>query len=103
IEEMVVVREPVAKFTESARDDVEDIAGLTGRHLLPKAGDAYATLYAHFPVVRLQFAGQQLQQRRLAGAVAADQGDALARLDRQVDTFKQQGTTDAEVNAVHVQ
>ena len=55
---------------------------------------------ADFAVVRLDLAGQQFQQGGLAGAIAADQGDALAGLDGQVDIFQQQRAADAVVDVL---
>ena len=87
-----------AEFAEPGGDHVEDVALGAMRHFLLQPGDAAAAFEADLAVVGLDFAGQQLEQGRLAGAVAADQGDALARFDRQIDVFEQERAADAEVD-----
>src|SRR3546814_12073160 len=71
-----------------------------GRHLLLQPRHAHPALAADFAVVGLQFAVQQAQQGGLASAVAADQGDAFAGFDGQVDAFEQQRAADAVVDGV---
>jgi hypothetical protein len=61
------------------------------RHFLRELGDAHAALHAHFSVVGPDLARDQFQQRRLARAVAADDADALVRLDREVDFSSSSG------------
>ena len=92
--------QPLAQFTEAIGDDVEHRAGGAMWHFLLQAGDAHALLHADFPVIGLVIAGQQLEQGGFAGAVAADQGDAFARLDRQFGLFQQQRAADAEVDVL---
>ena len=53
-----------------------------------------------FAIVRLQFTGQQLEQGRLAGPVAPDQGNALTRVQGKIDVFEQEGAADAVVDAL---
>ena len=48
-------------------------------------------------------AREQAQERGFAGAVAADQGDALAGFDGEIDAVEQQGTADAEVDVIQGQ
>src|SRR5690606_12359324 len=57
-------------------------------------------LAADFTVVGLQLARKQAQQGGLAGAVAADERDALAGFDREVDAFEQERAADAVVDGV---
>ena len=51
------------------------------RHLLRHLADAPARRHGDVAGVGVQPVGEQREQRRLAGAVAADQADLLARLD----------------------
>src|SRR5690606_1424024 len=71
-----------------------------GGHLLLQPRDAGAVLAADLPVAGLQLAGEQLEQGRLAGAVAADAGHALAGIDGKRDVFEQQRTADAVVDVL---
>jgi len=48
----------------------------------------------------MDLTGQQLQQGRLARAIAADQGDALAGFDGQTDIFQQQRAADAVIGVL---
>jgi len=64
-------------------DDVEDRAVGGERNVLLEARDAQRWLAPYRPRVRGQLAAEDLQQRRLAGAVPADHRHALARLDLQ--------------------
>ena len=57
--------------------------------LLLDEHDAQAVLPRELAVIERDAAGDHLQQRGLAGAVAADQADALAVLDRQVGAIEQ--------------
>ena len=100
MDDVVVIGQQRAEFAQSGRDHVEHAAGRVLRHFLFEPGDAAAAFDPHLAVIRLEFAGQQFQQGRLAGAVAADQGNALARFDGEVDAFQQQGAADAVVDAL---
>ena len=51
----------------------------------------------HRPFARCQRAEQELQQRRLAGAVGARDGDALAAVQREVDVLEHAGAHAVEV------
>jgi hypothetical protein len=64
--------------------------------------DHHAVLQAHLAVVGQDFAGQQPHQRGFARAVAADDADALAGFDGQVDVFEEERTADAEVDALQL-
>ena len=57
--------------------------------LLRQIADGGAGLHEAAAAVGLDQAGGDLQQRRFAGAVAADQADALARRHRQLDARQQ--------------
>jgi len=92
--------QPLAQLAQAIGNHIEHAAGGTVRDLLFQAGDAHPLLHADFAVIGLVIAGQQFEQGRFAGAVAADQGDTLARLDRQFGFFQQQGAADAEVDVL---
>src|SRR5581483_10537406 len=49
-----------------------------------------------FAGVRLELAGEQLEQHRLAGAVLADDADALAAEHREVDTGEDRDTAELD-------
>ena len=100
VAEMVELGQPLAQFAQAIGHDVEHRAGSAMRHFLLQAGDTHALLHADFAVIGLVVAGQQLEQGGFAGAVAADQGDAFARLDRQFGLFQQQRAADAEVDVL---
>ncbi len=64
-------------------DDVEDAVRRLEQRLLRHVADAQALRHLQQSVVELLQAGQHLQQRGLAGAVAADQAKPLAGLERE--------------------
>ena len=99
---VMVAREQSAELAESLRDDVEHAAARVLRYFLRELGHAHAALRAHLAIVGLDLAGEQAQQRRFAFAVAADDADALARLDRQIDVFEQKRAADAVVDALEL-
>lgn len=57
--------------------------------LLRQIADGGAGLHEAAAAVGLDEAGRDLEQRRLARAIAADQADALARRHRQLDARQQ--------------
>ena len=58
----MVLGEQRAEIAERAGDDVEHAAVDAVRHFLREPRDAHAVLHAHFAVVRLDFARNQLEQ-----------------------------------------
>src|ERR1700728_1869102 len=77
-----------------------------GDPLVPAGGVADAgrglTAERHRPRVRLDEAGQDRDQRRLAGAVAADPPEALSGLDRQADVVQGAGGAETLLDAGHL-
>ena len=65
---------------QSARASRNEAACRQDR-LLPDRHDAQAGGLLQFAVVQGQAAGDDFEQRRLAGAIAADQADAFAGLE----------------------
>ncbi|GFZ92662.1 hypothetical protein GCM10011408_10270 [Dyella caseinilytica] len=101
-EQMVIARKQVTQITQAIGDDIEYAAGCRLWHLLRHACDNDAVLYAHFAIIGVQFAGDQLHQSGFPLAVAANDAHALVGLDREVDMFKQEGAADAEVDTLEL-
>ena len=72
------------------------------RHLRQIA-DGCRWMAEHLAVLRLDQAGRDLQQRRLAGAVAADQRDAVAGQHRQRCAVEQRRAAESEADAVELE
>ncbi len=68
----------------ATRHEVADELGGLIRELLLEHAPAQTRRHLDGAVVGLLRTRDQLERRRLAGAVAADQADALARLDREI-------------------
>ena len=86
-----------AHLGEALAGGVEDgDARLEGR-LLRHVGDAQALLELEDAVVGLFQPGQDLEQRGLAGAVAADQADALARFHGERRSVEQGDVAEGQV------
>ena len=100
VDQMVVLGEEFAHIAQTLGDHVEHAAGGAGRHFLLQSRDADAAFDADLAVVGFVFAREQAQEGGFAGAVATDQGDAFAGFDREIDAVEQQGTTDAEIDAI---
>ena len=100
VDQVVVVGQQGAELAQPAGDHVEHAAARVLRYFLLQPRDPAAAFDPHLAVIGPEVAGQQFQQGRLAGAVAADQGDALAGIDGKVDVFQQQRAADAEVDAL---
>ena len=99
---MVVAREQLAQVAQAFGDHIEHRALRVLRHLLRHARDDHAVLHADLAVVGLEFAGHQPHQRGLAHAVAADDADAFAGFDGQVDVFEEKRTADTEVDPLEL-
>ena len=82
---------------ECAGDGLADGHARLESGLLGKIGDARAAGMPDLAGIEGRQAGQRLQQRRLAGAIAPDQADALAGFDRQVDPGQQGMVTVGEL------
>jgi hypothetical protein len=86
-----------ARLGDALADRVEHDAGIVEQRLLRHVADPQALRLLQEAVVELLQAGDDLEQRRLAGAVAADQADALARLERQRRAVEQGDVAEGEV------
>jgi hypothetical protein len=82
---------------ECAGDGLADAHARLESGLLWKIGDARAARMPDLAGIERRQAGQCLEQRRLAGAIAPDQADALAGFDRQVDPGQQGMVTVGEL------
>jgi len=98
----VILGQQGAKFAQACGDHVEYAAGRILRYFLREPRNAHAALQANFAIVWLDLAGEQAQQGGFAFAIAADDADALVRLDRQIDVFKQERTADAVVDVLEL-
>ena len=78
---VVIARHEIAQVAKRVGDDVEDGATRRDGNILIEPGHAEARLGPHGPGIRSLLAGDNPQQRRLAGAVPADHADAFASLD----------------------
>ena len=81
-------------------DHVEDRPGRGQRHVLDEPRDAQSGLTPHRPRVGRQLAADDLQQRRLAGAVAADDRHPLAGVDLQRHIVEQRQMAEGEGDVI---
>ena len=86
---VVVVRHDRAEIAQAFRHDVEHRPIGRERNVLHQSGDAQIGLAPDGAGVRLHVAADDLQQRRLARAVASDDTDALARLNLKARIIEQ--------------
>jgi hypothetical protein len=85
-----IARGVVVIARSEARFDIAECSRMAGKiRLLRQIADGRAGLHEARAAVRLDQAGRDLEQRRFAGAVAADQADALGRRLRKVDASQQ--------------
>jgi hypothetical protein len=97
---VVVVADERGQRAEARCDLVEHVAVGGARHVLLEPGDAQPGAAPDRAGVGRQVAGDHLQQAGLAGPVAADEGDALARLDAQVGRVEEREVAEGEGDAV---
>jgi hypothetical protein len=74
--------------THAAGESSRDLLG-DQRHLEPR-------LAGEFAAVDAQLAGEELEQRRFAAAVAAEQAEAVPRLELQIDAVEQRRAAEGE-------
>ena len=96
--QFVMLGEEAAGLAQALGNDVIDRALDALRHLLRQPGRAQPLAADDLAVVRFVLAGDQAQQRRLAGAVAADQAQALAGCDAQIGPVEQGGGAEGQVH-----
>ncbi len=95
----VIVRQQWGDLAQPAGDHVECRALQASGHVLGQARAAQALLPHDAAAVRLEIPRDQLHQRGLAGPVAADQADALARFEAQVGRFQEGVAAEVELDA----
>ena len=101
--EMVVKRQIIAQSAQPGGDHIENRTVQAVRDFLLEPCD-FKTFFTHdTAVIGLQLAGDELQQSRFTGTVAADQGDALTLVQAQADLFQQQRAADAEIEVVEAE
>ena len=82
----------------SGGDDLPHQADQLLRHILLEIGDDRAGGEDHLAGVGGEIATQQTHERRLAGAVAAEEADPLAGLNMTLDAVEERGAAEAEVD-----
>ena len=78
-------------------DGVEHGHGGIEHGLLLDVGDLDVLLHHEQAVVQFRAAGNDFQQRRLAGAVAADESDALAGFQREIGMVEQRDVAECQL------
>jgi hypothetical protein len=84
-------------LAHAAGDGVEHGHGRIEGRLLLDVGDLDALLHDQQAIVEFRAAGNDFQQRGLAGAVAADETDALAGLDGEVGVVEQRDVAESQL------
>ena len=96
---MVIIRQHLPFVAQALRDRIVDGARGVERGLLRDEGDAGVRRGPAFTVVQVGLPGENPEQRRLAGAVAADQPDALTRIELQLRLVEQLMMAEREARA----
>ncbi len=88
-DQVMIFRQQRARLRQAFSDDIEDGTSFGGRQVLREHADLEARRLPQLTGIGLEFAGDQLEQGRLAGAVAADERQTLAALDDKVRPVEQ--------------
>ncbi len=86
---MVIRGDERAQVAQPFGDDLEHAVVGVERHVLHQPGDAGGRRPPHRAPVGHDLAAHDLQQRRLPGAVPADEGETLASVDLERDVVEQ--------------
>ena len=78
-------------------DDVEDCLAQIQSRFLRDVRNAQALLQLQAPVIRLLHPRKDLEQRRLAGAIASDQADPLVAFQRKIGVIKKSDVPEGEL------
>ena len=89
----VIRGEQIRKFAQSLDGGFENRVARFEHRFLRNESDAQSRPPPYPAIVGRGQPGEDLQQARLAGAVAADQPDAAARLDYQIGVVQQRHVT----------
>ena len=100
VRRVVVGGDHVAQRAEALGHDVEHRLGGGERHVLLEARDDDAGLPPDGAGIRRDRAGDDLEQRRLAGAVAADDGDPLPGVDLEGDAIEERQVTEGDGDGI---
>ncbi len=87
--EMVILGHPLAQRAETAGDHLQDPMRVAERRLLRQPRHAQPVGTPERAGIGLDLAIDELEQGALAGAVAADEADALGRTDLEIDPIEQ--------------
>ena len=85
----MIVDDELAQITQTGGDDVKDRRRAGGFRVLDEPRRAQSRRPPHGASVGQEFAGENLQQRRLARAISADDGDPFTGLDEQAGMIQQ--------------
>ena len=96
--ERLVGFQEAAVVVGSGADDVDHAAAQMRRHLLGEAGHVQLGRAGEMSGIRRGFAGEDAQERAFAGAVGAEQTDAIAAFDVQLDVIEQRLAAEAEAD-----
>ena len=88
---------------QPARQDVGHAARQSFGHFLDQVGDLQAPLADHGPRIGFQLAGDDLEQRGFAHAVAPDEAQPLAALDLQIDILQDKRAAETDADVPHTQ
>ena len=79
-------------------DDVDDAPAKMGWHLLGEAGDMQIGRAGELAGIRRGFANEHAQQGAFARAIGAQQAEAIAAFDVQLDVIQQRMTAETEAD-----
>ena len=94
--QFLVARDQRRRFRKAVAHHFAHAARIGSGRVLRQVGDAHAFSQAQFAVIRRLGAAQDVEQGGFAFAVAPQQGDALARLQREVDVIEQRPPAEGE-------
>ena len=94
--QFLVARDQRRCFREAVAHHFAHAARIGGGRVLRQVGDAHAFGQVQFAVIRRLGTAQDVEQGGFAFAVAPQQGDALARLQREVDVIEQRPPAEGE-------
>ena len=96
--QVVILGQQFRLGAETPGDLVEDRAVKVPRHFLGEHGGPQPLLPDDLAPIGLRVALEQAQERRLAGAVAAQEAHPLARLNRQIGLIQDQRAAKAQID-----
>ena len=103
VRNVVVCREQSPGLGEPLRDRVVDGRSRVAGQVLREARNPKPRLSPHLAGIRRHCAIHELEQRRLAGAIAADQADPLTSLDREARALQQGGLAKGDRDAIEAE